>query len=355
MKPQWRISIAGADLSDAIGNRFVSLRIEDEVGFKSDTLTLTLDDRDFRLALPRIGAELTAAIGWQGGALYDAGSFIVDELTLTGPLRQLTVTARAADTRDEPAALAGMKAARTRSWHDTTLGEIIRTIAKEEGFTPSVDPTFDAIPIAHEDQVAESNAHFLTRLGYWHGAAVKPAKGKLWFGQVGAGRPGPGHGRFVEVAARDVSDWSVTLGYRQKYASVQAQWWNLDTGAMEVEDAGVGGSGPPYQLKDTFPSKAAAERAAQAKAADLRRAGHSLRLRMIGLPSAIAEASVIVSGFRPGIDGSWIAKKVVHEISSSGYRTDIEATKRLEEDPEAPAVAEPETWENPNVEYADDA
>ncbi|MNC76364.1 phage late control protein GPD [compost metagenome] len=38
----------------------------------------------------------------------------------------------------------------------------------------------------------------------------------------------------------------------------------------------------------------------------------------------MAEATVIMQGFRDGVDGEWLVKRAEHSIGSDGYRTSIE-------------------------------
>jgi phage protein D len=348
MRPAYRITLGGSDLTATIASRFAGLSISDEVGFTSDRLSLSLTDEGGTLELPRIGAELTAAIGWEGGTLYQSGAYVVDEIEIDGPDRMITVNARSADTRSGGAAvISSMKAARTRSWHDTTVGAIVQKIAAEHGFAASVDPTLAQIAIPHMDQTAESDANFLTRLGYDIGAAAKPTNGKLWFGDMGKGRPGPGAGRTVSISPAQVSNWSVTIGKRAKYGSIEAEWWDLVSGESKVERVAVG-PGPAHRLKKQFATATEARAAAAAKAKDMKRAANRLSIAMVGEPSLLAECTLIVSGFRSGVDGTWVARKVVHDLSNAGYRTILEA-HLPGDDPGTDSVAEPEDFEADDV------
>ena len=66
--------------------------------------------------------------------------------------------------------------------------------------------------------------------------------------------------------------------------------------------------------------------AAQAKLNALNRGQGTLSLTMKpGDPTLAAEARLTISGFRKGVDGEWVATRVIHEIGGSGYSTQIEA------------------------------
>ncbi len=56
--PAFRITAAGEDVSGRIGDRLLSLSVTDEDGEKADRLEIEIDDRDGRVALPDMEAEL---------------------------------------------------------------------------------------------------------------------------------------------------------------------------------------------------------------------------------------------------------------------------------------------------------
>ncbi|WP_276509959.1 contractile injection system protein, VgrG/Pvc8 family, partial [Enterobacter hormaechei] len=115
-------------------------------------------DTDGLVELPPRGAKLTLWLGWQGSALLNKGSFTVDEIEHRGAPDTLTIRGRSADFRGT------LNSRREQSWHDTTLGVIVETIAARNKLTASVADTLIAIPVPHIDQAQESDAVFLSRL-----------------------------------------------------------------------------------------------------------------------------------------------------------------------------------------------
>ena len=93
----------------------------------------------------------------------------------------MTVRGKASDSSPE------FKAAKTRSWHQQTIGQIVTQIAGEHGQRLRFIATFTDRLIEHIDQENESDAHFMTRLGKLYGAVAKPADGRLLFIPEGAG------------------------------------------------------------------------------------------------------------------------------------------------------------------------
>jgi phage protein D len=71
-------------------------------------------------------------VGWDGAQLIDKGTFVVDESEHSGAPDIITIRARAAD-------LGGEIRKRTeQSWHDTSRGAILATLAKRNKLTHKV-------------------------------------------------------------------------------------------------------------------------------------------------------------------------------------------------------------------------
>src|SRR6185369_1057851 len=104
----------------------------DNRGFEADTVEIDLDDTDGALDLPPRGAVLDLAFGWAADGVVHKGSYTVDEVAHHGAPDTLSIRARSADLR------AGLTTQRERSWHATTLGAIVRTIADENGLIPVI-------------------------------------------------------------------------------------------------------------------------------------------------------------------------------------------------------------------------
>ena len=68
--PRFRVTANNEDITEALRERFVSLRLTDKAGLDSDELTITLADHDPQapIALPPAGAELTVWLGYDDQA-----------------------------------------------------------------------------------------------------------------------------------------------------------------------------------------------------------------------------------------------------------------------------------------------
>ena len=331
MTPSFRIVVDGSqDVSQAIRERLLSLRVSDEEGYRSDAVEIRLDDRGGTVELPRRGAELTVELGYdqvpeseQRNGLKPGrvpmGRYTVDEVEISGPPATLAIRARAADMR------AAMKQRRTRSWRRVLLGDLIKTIGRQYGLDARVADELAKIILPHVDQTDESDLHLLTRLGERYDAAARPANGRLVFARRGAAMSATsGPLAAVRIAPEQAADYRITLADRPEYSSVRAYWY--DTAAGRRMEVAAGEGEPVYALRDDHIDEATARKAAQARLDILKRGAATLSLTLKpGVPAVGAESPLALSGFRSGVDGPWIAARVSHEIDNSGYSTRVEA------------------------------
>ncbi|SUB14988.1 Phage protein D [Pantoea agglomerans] len=88
--PAFRLTLAGADVTQKIEQRLISLTLTDNRGFEADQLDIELDDADGQLMMPRRGVELSLALGWKGEAFFPKGTYTVDEIEHSGTAARRT-------------------------------------------------------------------------------------------------------------------------------------------------------------------------------------------------------------------------------------------------------------------------
>ena len=317
MRPEFRVIADSKDITAAVKDRLLSLRITDEAGFKSDLASLALDNRDGKVAIPRTGVELEILLGYKETGLVRMGVFKVDGVSVTGPPDALSISARAADM------MSGLKARRTRSWDDTTLGDLVRTVAQEHGSGARVNADLDRVSLPHVDQTEESDMQLLTRLARDNGAVFKPAGGNLVLAPRGEAKSASGAAMpLVQLARKDLVSWTMQAADRGKYQGVAAYWHDHD--GAERTAVTVGSGEKLFTLPGTYPDADAATRAAQAKLDAFQRGTATLDLTLVGRPSLGAESRVSVTGV-PGIVGEWIVATAQHTLDGQGLRTELQA------------------------------
>ena len=318
MKPAFKITVNGSDITQLIAGRLVQLAVTDEAGVNSDRVEIRLDDRDQRLSIPPTKATVTVEIGYEGSDLVKKGEYVIEDVELTGPERTMTLRGTSIG------ASRGAGASREASWHDTTLGKITNSIAKRHKWKPAISKELADIKIDHADQ-HENDLQFLSRLAAENDAVVKVANGRLIVNPHANGKRVSGAALpVIELDAAEVTDWSMTLAERGSYDGVKATYHDLKAGERgEIVDGED--TDNTTTLPHTYRNKAEATRASKARRNALKRNKSTVSIySMPGQPGLRAETKVILSGFRAGVDGEWIVVRVGHRITDSGYTCSIE-------------------------------
>ena len=321
MTPVYDIRAEGHNITTALRGRLLSLRVTDETGYQSDAVEIELDDRGEAIHLPRKGATLEVELGYEEtGKAKMGSSYTVDEVELSGPPDTLTIRAKAADM------LSSLKQHKTRSWDDVTISELVDSIAADHGLEPRVGDSIRAITDRrHIDQTEESDRNLLKRLSEDYDAVSKQAGPLLLFVKRGQGKSATGQQVTpVTLSREQTGGHRVTLADSGKFQAVRAHWYDMETG--ERTEVQAGDDEPVYTLRENYIDEATARQAARSKFDMLQRGTATLSLTLKpGNPAIRAETPLTLTGFREGVNGRWIATRVTHEISSSGYSTQVEA------------------------------
>ncbi|ELY5817000.1 phage late control D family protein [Cronobacter turicensis] len=360
MTPAYMLRINTKDITTVISERLLSLTLTDNRGFEADQLDIELDDADGQLELPIRGAVLTLFMGWQGEALIGKGDFTVDEIEHRGAPDTLTIRARSADFRGT------LNSRREESYHDTTLGAVVETIATRNKLKARIAPELARIPVSHIDQAQESDAKFLTRLAERNGAEVAIKAGVLMFIKAGAGMTAGGKAiPQITITRSDGDRHQFAIADRGAYTGVTAKWLHTkDPKPKEVKvkrkpkvkhlralehpkatkkkkekkapearegEYMAGEADNVFVLTTTYASKAQAMRAAQAKWDKLQRGVAEFSITLArGRAEIYPETPAKVSGFKRIIDEQdWTITKVTHSLNNSGFVTALELEVKL--------------------------
>lgn len=353
-RPIYQLTYNGKDVTKDLVGRVKDLTLRDQRGFEADQLDITLDDSDGALPLPAAGAKLQFAIGWEHIGLINKGEFVIDDVEHSGTPDTITIRARAANMAG------GLTTKKEVSWHATTVGKIVQTIAVRNKLTPKIHEKLGSMPVKHMDQANESDANFLTRLAEHHDAVASVKDGKLLFMPASFSETVSGKTIPTLVIARAVGDQhQYSLNAGQAYNKVKAYYYDVKAGkrgevvvdkntppvlpkakksrrkkvkpppravkpatkavpAAEVENVLV--------LRHTYASQNNAERAAQAALAKAERGKATFSITLArGNPLLYPETPAQLMGFKKDIDGdNWLITQCTHSISDSGYTTQVE-------------------------------
>lgn len=360
--PDFMLKLNDRDITQNFSHRLISLTMTDKRGLEADQLDIQLDDSDGLLDLPARGATLSLWLGWEGTPLEQKGNFTIDTIEFRGAPDTLTIRGCSADFRGK------LNVRREQSWHDTTIGAIVNTIAQRNQLTASVAAELSSIAISHIDQSQETDAAFLTRLAERNGAFVSIKAGKVIFMKAGQAVTAGGTSIPLMVIERGDGDKHLfSVADRENYSGVTAKWLQtrdpkkqnaqlsinrLPEGqateglqhpdaAAPIAGAGgkeqkpqemlVGSAENVFELTTVYASEEQALRAAEAKWRALQRGTVNFSIQLaLGRADLFPETPVLVNGFKRVIDEQgWIISEVVHTLSGSGYTTKLNLERNV--------------------------
>lgn len=328
--PICQLTVDNKPLNDLIQKRIISVQVTDNRADAADELSITLNDADGKLELPKRGVKINCRLGFVGEGIHDKGDFIVDEVEWSGSPDTITIKASSANFKSS------VKSARSASFHQTTLGSIAQKIAQNNSLKLNINPDLASIAIQHSDQTNESDLNYMKRLAKQNGAEMAVKKDQLLIfvagaAQTASGKPlqtltitkQSGDGYRYSEQDRDSDYTGVSAYYREDGKKTRQR---VTDGAVEQYGGGNDPTTKTKVLKGTFASKAEAERAAAAAMQSKNRKMAKFSITTaFGIPQASTESPIQLQGFKAQIDGlKWIIEKATHSYSTSGLTTQLE-------------------------------
>ena len=360
LTPVAKLSINGKPFNTAALSRIISISLTDKSGFEADELTVSLSDHDGALALPPKSAEITIALGYIETGIVDKGSYKITEVSWSGAPDTLHITAQSADTSDR------FSEAKEKSWHKTSLKEIIESIAAANGYTPIIGKAYQDEKIDHIDQSNESDAAFLSRLAERYDAIATVKHGRLLFVSSGeattaSGQPLP----TIRITRNSGDQYTFRYSNTESYNAVRAYYIDKQTGkkhevvitednydpvkktvtttkqyktkrkdgkthktttkeVTEIKQADTTGK-KIKTLRHTYQSPKTAATGARAAYKKLKRGAMEFDISLaVGRPDVAPESPVTLQGFKPEIDAEkWVGKETVHTLDGNGLTTAV--------------------------------
>ena len=360
LTPVAKLSINGKPFNTDALSRIISISLTDKSGFEADELTVSLSDHDGKLALPPKSAEITIALGYIETGIVDKGSYKITEVSWSGAPDTLHITAQSADTSDR------FSEAKEKSWHKTSLKEIIESIAAANGYTPIIGKAYQDEKIDHIDQSNESDAAFLSRLAERYDAIATVKHGRLLFVSSGeattaGGQPLP----TIRITRNSGDQYAFRYSNTESYNAVRAYYIDKQTGkkhevvitednydpvkktvtttkkyktkrkdgkthktttkeVTEIKQVDTAGK-KIKTLRHTYQSPKTAATGARSAYKKLKRGTMEFDISLaIGRPDVAPESPVTLQGFKPEIDTEkWVGKETVHTLDSNGLTTAV--------------------------------
>lgn len=322
--PLAEIKVNGKAVASIFNERLISVTIVDKDGVTSDTISCELNDGNPFAAIPKKGDTISARLGYSETGLADFGSYTVDSPEVRCLPYGLTVNGKGANVRDKA------KQRRSRHWDKKTVKDIVSQIAGENGLSPVIDDEVGDHTYEWFGQQDESDLHVVERLARRHDALFSIKDGKLIFAAKGSGKSANGK----ELTAIVATPFNIVEGtcrinfaHRNKFKRVKARHQDREKAELvEVEEDSDDEGTADYTLPEPFADDAEAQKAAKAKAKDLKSETIKTSVTLFGDPSIRAGAPFRYSGVRPGVDDlEFIIETATHTISKAGYTTQVDA------------------------------
>lgn len=312
----------GTDLTDKFAPRLLELSLTEKRGGEADELSVTLHNHDGLLTAPAKGVVLALSLGWVSGVdvplgLVSKGRFRVDEVREGGPPDKVTIRARSADFTGD------YRRRRTQGWRDTTVGEIVTTIAARNGLTAQVHPDLAGKPIGAIEQHNKSDMAFVKDLGNRYDALATWKDRRLIFMPVGSTTTASGKTiPSTAIAKVDGWKWEFAFAEREEQDGAEAQYHDPAAGRRRTVKRG---GDKRRRLKRVYASKEEATQAADAAMSKGKRGARTFTYELArALPDLQPNGRVTLSGWNGRIDAlKWVVESVETAFDGDGLKQRI--------------------------------
>lgn len=318
MQPICQVSIDGQAASPVLSDRILSCQVVDKEGSESDTTAIVLNNAP-PAAVPRTGAVIRVWLGYQGAVAY-MGSFVAEEIELALGPDLMTITGRAASMKGSA------KTPKSRHWDATSIGDIVRELAGEHGLGAAVDQRIGAFVYPYIAQTDETDYAFLERLARRHGALFSVKDGKAIFAVRASGLSPTGAALTGLTITRNLivaGSGSFRISDRASYREVIASYGDQALGTRaEVSVPSDPQGTASARIVEPFGTRAEAEAAATARAAELLRRRSTFNVSIVGNPAARAGAPIVFPDAPPGAAGvRFVIGQATHAFNKAGGYT----------------------------------
>lgn len=320
----YSVTIAGQDVTNRFAPLLKSLTITRAAGEATDSASLVLADKDGKTFLPqdRATVEITLNGSWAFSGFVSEVSCTIDK---SGG-REMSISASSADQGGK------VKEPTLRQKDDATLSDVAQEWGGKVGLDVQVLGSLSSVNRPYWIMQNESFMSWGQRISREVGGTFKIIGSRAFItarseGQSASGRPltpipvsgGPGG---------NLKSGSITpIISRPKYKNVKLEYFDRAKGERVEVDVDTGVTGVDVTLREliTAADEDQAKQKAGAKGKESDREQGQGSVVIVGDARAEPEAECPVSGFRPGIDGTYRIHSISHKVDkSSGFETTLE-------------------------------
>lgn len=336
------VSVNGTEISATLAPILISLTITDADGGKSDQLEIELDDEGGSIAFPPTNARIQAGLARENEDGSPSGPPVMFEGRVEKPTSNITrgggltmtISAKSADVKGKP------KAHQQRHHDKGKLSAVAKTFGKDAGLDVEVADGID-IERDYWAMQGESFLNWGARIANEVGATFKVRDGRAIFAERSSGKSLDGQALPTVYAHREWASDGTRVGNiisgqlspvddRQDWQKFQVRYYDPDDAKYKTEDVEARSRPGSVTHLDRFTRADAGSAKARGKAnsteAERDRGGGPLTID--GDPLAQSEAPCVVTGVRPGVNGTYKIKVARHKLTRrGGWTTELDLTQ----------------------------
>lgn len=320
----WKVFIDGEDMTSGMRPYLMKISVSDKDGSASDTCSLDFDDSEGQLKMPEEGASVVVFLD---DAQVFSGTVDIPKSTGSrGGGRTLAVTAKGFDPKG--------KAKQSQSHHmdDSTLQQFMDKAAKNAGLSSvTIDPAFASISRDYWSASGESFLHLGQKIAREIGGTFKIRGDKAVLAKRGEGLSATGaamptvYGTIspAGTSSGNVINWTISpVSGRAKFSKTKARYFDRPSASFkELELETEIDADATDEVRTTVADEDQAKAVAGGRKAASEREGGSGTVLLDLAAHAQAEGTFVLSGARPGIDGSYRITGVTHSADRKGGAT----------------------------------
>jgi uncharacterized protein len=363
MQPIFKLKINRKELTEAMIDRILEIKVEDAAGYANDNCVVTIDGREPYPKFPLAGAMLDVYFGYakMSGVKTELplkllGHYELADFDWDGPPWNLTLNFNALSMRDTP------KTSRNETYENMTVGEIVKKAVGRMGYAEKqavIHPMYfkDTSPdgkipfkllFEHQENITDMEFVNILAMRY---AAFPKVQGETFRFQPKTGENMVDQDLLLEHCLPGTVNFHSQV--RAAYDNIRAITFSYDTGAitgvdaepslaaMEAKKAEASGDAPKeekvtMQLSRMYDTVEKATAAAYSKGEFLDSSLNTLSFKTGGNPLLQSHRKLNLSGdkWHPDIPKKWIIVSSTHlwkkgDGDSDGYTTEVKCERLL--------------------------
>jgi phage protein D len=319
---KWDVLVDGVSQKESLSNYLIDISVTDKEGQTADSCSMTLDDSNGQLKLPRIGARLVVKFM---GVLVFKGA--LDAPKSSGGKNQgrlLKVMAKSVANQEKA------KEPQTLHGDDQTLGDFMGRMAEKAGFDLTVDDELASHFRNYWSADAKSFLAFGEQIARELNATFKVRDDKAVLAKRGNGKSPSGADlpTIEAVYGKNLVSWNVTPAQpRPVFAKTAVRYFDRAEAKVKevVETHDTSDDKVARMIRTLAPDKAQAKEIAKARGGEQDRQKGEGSVVIEPEPSAQVEGLIKLSGCRAGVDGTYRITEITHSGSKNpGNKTQIQ-------------------------------